>query len=370
MNKNKEELSILKTKLFKILYLLGIIAVIYVFTLIFNTWKIGDFLISILKILSPLFIGVIIAWLFDPVVNWFQTKKVKRIFGTIIVYVIFISLLALMIGTIVPIMSSELSDLTKSVPGLITKIGDWLSELITKIPNIGIDMTDFETNVLDNLETNIILFVNDLPDKFINIIKVIISGFSNFVIGLVIGFFLLSTSNNTRATILDALPKTIRDDLVGLGKSINTSLRNFIEGTLIDCLLIFVITSLALWAIGMKAPLLFGLFCGLTNFIPYAGPYIGGAPAVIVGFAMSPKIGLLTLLAIAIIQFIEGNFIQAMIMSKTTKLNPVTIISGLLVFGHFFGIIGMFVSTPVLAGVKAIYIYYDSRYHFMERLKN
>ena len=86
--------------------------------------------------------------------------------------------------------------------------------------------------------------------------------------------------------------------------------------------LIFVVSSLGLWIVGLKAPLLFGLFCGLTNVIPYAGPYIGGAPAVIVGFSQSPTIGILTLVVIAVIQFLEGNFLQPVIMAKSTKLHP------------------------------------------------
>ena len=110
--------------------------------------------------------------------------------------------------------------------------------------------------------------------------------------------------------------------------------------------------------------MLFGLFCGLTNVIPYAGPYIGGAPAVIVGFSQSPTTGLLVLAVIVVIQFIEGNFFQPIIMSKSTKLHPVTIISGLLLFGHFWGIIGMFVSTPIIGVIKSVFMYFDEKYEF------
>ncbi len=103
--------------------------------------------------------------------------------------------------------------------------------------------------------------------------------------------------------------------------------------------------------------------------IPYAGPYIGGIPAVIVGFSQSPTVGILTLITIVIIQFLEGNFIQPLVMSKTTKLHPVTIMIGLLVFGHFWGIIGMFVSTPIIAVLKAIFTYFDDKYDII-KIKN
>ena len=135
---------------------------------------------------------------------------------------------------------------------------------------------------------------------------------------------------------------------------------------MIDCTAVFVVTSIGLWIVGLQSPLLFGLFCGITNIIPYAGPYIGGFPAVIVGFAEDPMIGLFTLLVIVVIQFVEGNFFQPLIMSKTTKLHPVTIMVGLLVFGHFWGILGMVVSTPIITSLKSIFMYFDEKYDILE----
>ena len=101
------------------------------------------------------------------------------------------------------------------------------------------------------------------------------------------------------------------------------------------------------------------------NIIPYAGPYIGGAPAVIVGFSQGTGIGFAVLIAIIIIQTVEGNLLQTLIISKTTKLNPVTIIIGLLIFGHFFGIIGMLLSTPIIGVCKVMLKYFDEKYDLL-----
>ena len=133
---------------------------------------------------------------------------------------------------------------------------------------------------------------------------------------------------------------------------------------------VFAICSVVFSLIGLRAPVLFALFCAITNVIPYVGPYIGAVPALIVGFAISPTVGLLTLIAIVIIQFVEGNFLQAMLMSKTTKLHPVTIIMGLLIFGHYWGIIGMVLSTPIIAVLKQIYLFFDEKYDFFKNDKD
>ena len=87
---------------------------------------------------------------------------------------------------------------------------------------------------------------------------------------------------------------------------------------------------------------------------------------MIVGFAQSPTTGILVLVVIAVIQFLEGNFIQALIMSKTTKLHPVTIMLGLLIFGHFWGILGMLISTPIISVVKSIVLFLDEKYDILD----
>ena len=77
-------------------------------------------------------------------------------------------------------------------------------------------------------------------------------------------------------------------------------------------------------------------------------------------------LGILTLVVIIVVQFLEGNFLQPLIMSKTVKLHPVTVILGLLVFGHFWGILGMIISTPLIASVKAIINFFDDKYDFLK----
>ncbi len=121
---------------------------------------------------------------------------------------------------------------------------------------------------------------------------------------------------------------------------------------------------------GMKAPLVFGLFCAVMNIIPYLGPYIGGVPSVIVAFTISPKVGLGVLISVLICQGIESYFITPTVMSKTMKLHPVTIIIGLLLFGHFFGILGMLFATPVISCGKVILNFIITKYDLFGSMNN
>ena len=112
--------------------------------------------------------------------------------------------------------------------------------------------------------------------------------------------------------------------------------------------------------------MLFGLICGLTNIIPYVGPWIGGGIAAIVGFTVSPLTGILTIAVAFAAQQIDGIVLQPLIMGKTMKLHPVTIMIGLLIFGYFFGIWGMILATPVIACCKVIILYLNDILYDME----
>jgi len=165
---------------------------------------------------------------------------------------------------------------------------------------------------------------------------------------------------------LSLLPVRVRRDVIKLLEEANVSFFAYLKGTILTSTLVFVITATGLWLIGVKASLLLGFICGLTNIIPYIGPYLGGAVAAIVAFSQSVLLGIITLTVISIIQTIEGNIIQPLIMSKTMKLHPVTIIIGLLIFGYFFGILGMIIATPLIAVIKSIAIFVENKYHLFD----
>ena len=132
--------------------------------------------------------------------------------------------------------------------------------------------------------------------------------------------------------------------------------------------LVFITQSIGLTIAGLEAPILFALFCAVTDIIPYFGPYIGGIPAVIVGFTMSPITGICVLISIVIVQLLENNFYQPLIMGHTMKLHPVTIMIGLLIFEHFFGILGMVVATPVIACIKVFVLFLDEKYNLRGKI--
>ena len=126
--------------------------------------------------------------------------------------------------------------------------------------------------------------------------------------------------------------------------------------------MVFVCDTVGFAIIGLNGAFLFGLFCGITDLIPYIGPYIGAGVAAIVGFSQSPILGIGILIIALIVQIIENYVLQPVVMSKATQIHPIIIILGLLVFGHFFGIVGMILATPVLSILKVVYKFCKNKY--------
>lgn len=363
--KKINELVSLSKKFVNVAYILLIVLGIYAITILLKEWKLLNFFRTLISIISPLFIGLVVAWLFDPIVTYFTKKNLSRKLSTFIVYLLFFIIIGIILGMIFPLLSDQLNDFAKTIPQIIDSIKNWISDIFSNFKNIeGFDAEGVKNNLFANIEGYSGDLTSSLPTIIVNLVSVLFSGLGVVVVGLIIGFYILISFDNF-SDALEFLPENIKEDTQNVIEVVNKCLRRFVEGALIDSTLVFIISALCLWMVGLKAPLLFGLFCGITNVIPYAGPYIGGAPAVIVGFSQGMTTGLLTLLVIAIIQFIEGNFFQPVIMSKTTKLHPVTIMLGLLVFGYFWGIIGMVISTPIIAALKALFIYFENKYNFL-----
>ena len=170
--------------------------------------------------------------------------------------------------------------------------------------------------------------------------------------------------NNINDYLMKFIPKKYKNDVSTLITEMGQEVRKCVNGTLLVAFMVFVGDSIGFIAVGLKAPILFGLLCGITDLIPYIGPYIGGIAAVIVGFSQGTFIGIVTTIIVIIVQLLENYVLQPIVMSKTMKLHPVTIMLGLLIFGYFFGIVGMILATPTIALCKVVYRFFAKKYNW------
>ncbi len=365
--KNLNEIIVLGKKILEIVYIFVFILGIYAITVLLKELNIISFILKTLNIIFPLFIGIVIAWLFDPFVKYLKEKGIKRVYGAAIAYILILIVLIILMSAIVPIVLEQVNDFARSIPSIIATISSWIDNILDKFANISnLDVTQIRSEIFESIEIIGTELPSNLPKSVVNFLGSFFSGLGVFIVGLVIGFYLLISFDSFNDTIITFLPNKFRNDTRDLINEVNTSMRKFVQGTLLTALLIFIVTTIGFYIVGLKGALLFGIFCGITNVIPFIGPYIGGVPAVIVAFSQGTRVGILVLLIIVIIQFLEGNFLQPLLMSRMVKLHPVTIMLGLLVFGYYWGIIGMVLSTPIIAATKSIFSYFNDRFQLLK----
>lgn len=364
-------LVLLGNKVFQILLVMLIVAGVYIGIKVLKELQIFPFILTILKLLLPLFIGLFIAWLLDPIVSKLKEKGIRRGFGTAICYIVFLGIVFLIVNALIPLLSEQINEfVSNTIPGVYDACRNWINNIFDKFNGIeNFDANSMKLELFAKLESIATNLTSSLPAILVTFVTNLFSGVGTFAIGMIIGFYILLDFDKHVKLIYSLVPNHLQKDAYTLVKVVDEPLKRYVIGAIIDCSVVFIISFIGFAIIGLKAPLLFGLFCGITNVIPYAGPYIGGAPAVLVAFSQGTPTGIAVLIFIAVVQALEGNLFQPLIMSKTTKLSPITIILGLLVFGHFFGIIGMVLATPIIGAVKGIISFFDSKYNFLRPLE-
>ena len=333
--------------------ILVIVLAILLATYLIKEWNILGIIGTILSVISPVFIGFVIAWLLDPLATKFS-KKMPRVLACILTYLIIFGGIILILVFTVPTFSSGISDIVSVVPDIVDNVQDFAGDFLENLGDSK-QIESYKDTLLTKIEEVGSNLVNTLPNTIWNFGRGFVSGATNIILGLMIGFYLLFDFRKFQGHLLSIIPKDWHKGAKDLMRRINGKLRSYVGGVLLIMLLVFITQSIGFSLAGLSAPFLFALFCAITDVIPYIGPWIGGAPAVIVGFAIDPMVGVFCLISVIVCQLLENNFYQPLIMGKAMKLHPVTIMLGLLLFNYFFGMIGMIVATPLIATIKIIF---------------
>jgi len=353
-------------KLLLILSICGIVIFAFIFL---EKTQILNILGTILSICLPLFIGLGVAWLFEPLIVGLEKKNLGRKLSTTIVYICFILFLILLMVLVVPEFISQLKELIGQVPTFLVQIKDFITNLFSKFKDSEIDINSIQTNIISQIES----FANGLTSNslsgIVNTITGIISSGASVALGVLIGFYFSLDFHKLTTRLKNWIPLKHKDEALKLLDDLNGMARGYVSGTLFTSLGVAFFTFIGLIISGISSPLLFAIFCGITNIIPYFGPYIGGIPTVIVAFSISPICGIIAAATIIIVQFIDGNIINPIVVGRATDMHPITIVISLLIFQHFFGIIGMIIATPVVGAIKIIFNFFNDKYGFIERIK-
>lgn len=360
------EIIYLGKNILKLLFVVLIISIVLVAFVLFKEIGIFRFIGNVLSVISPLFIGFVVAWLFAPLVDKMTKKGMSRILASIIIYVVFILFLIIFFRIFIPIIYNELNELVSTLPAIMTKITNFIDDLFKEVNVEGLDINGMKDNILGAITAYGNSISSSLPTTIVNVMSKLFSGLGSIFFGLIIGLYMLFDFDNVTNLLLKLIPKRHQMEVADLLENIGREVRKSVNGTLLVACMVFVCDTIGFSIIGLKSALLFGLFCGITDLIPYIGPYIGTAVATIVAFTQNTFVGFGVLIIAIIVQLVESYILQPVVMSKATKLHPVTIICGLLIFGHFFGIVGMILAVPIMSIFKVIWKFLVKKLAFLQ----
>ncbi len=353
----------------KILLILSICGIVIFAFIFLEKTQILNILGTILSICLPLFIGLGVAWFFLPLINSLEKKNIGRKLSTTIVYIGFILVLILLMVLVIPEFISQLKELIGQVPAFLVQIKDFITNIFSKFKDTEIDINTIQMNIISQIENLANSITTDSLSSILNTVTSIISSGAVVALGILIGFYFSLDFDKLCNKLKGLIPLKHKDDALKLLDDLNNMARGYVSGTLFTSVGVAFFTFIGLIISGISSPLLFAIFCGITNIIPYFGPYIGGIPTVIVAFSVSPICGIIASITIVIVQFIDGNIINPIVVGKATDMHPITIVISLLVFQHYFGIIGMILATPIVGAIKILFNYFNDKYGFIEKIK-
>ena len=210
------------------------------------------------------------------------------------------------------------------------------------------------------LDTNIEHIESFLLKQLQNTTNITIGLFSNlssFILGPVIGFYILKDIDKIKNTA-KYLKEPYKEKIIWLLKTIDATLGRYIRSQLIICVIVTFLTTVALYIIGVDFAILIGIVAGVANIIPYFGPIIGAVPAVIIAILKYPHKVIWIIIAMIIIHQLESIIISPHIVGESVGIHPITVIFSLLVGGTFFGFWGLILAVPIAALIKLLSIPY------------
>ncbi len=301
------------------------------------------FLYLLKDVLMVLFFAIVVASAVGPFASWLEVRRIPRLLGVLILYLVFFGLIIFLLSLVVPFFSIEVSNLTQALPQFFTKISGALDKVQQTSNNSYFDFLSEIQNLLDSFSQ----FLQVSSQSAINFIIGIFGGVLSFVSVVVISFYLSVTPRGITSFIRSVMPTKYEDYLIDLWHRSERKVGRWMQGQLLLALSVGLVVFIGLSLFHIKYALLLAILAMFLEVIPIAGPVISAVPGVALAFLQSPAIGIWVLAFYVVVQQLESHLLAPYILGKTLGLNPITVILALLVGGKLAGILGIILSVPV-----------------------
>jgi len=338
---------------------------------------------TIKTIISPFIYGFVMAYLLSPIYNatvrglykllgkYFKNKQrlfsFCKLVASVVAVVCLIGAVAGLIALIVPQVIESLTGILKSLPQRLTQLSALFNDITSKMDNkrLAMKMSEIyaqvQTNLIELAQTKLLPGMGTLVGQVSTQVILTLKTMMNVMIGVMACVYMLNSKERFQGqfkkVILATLPKEKAEAVFDFAKFTNRTFGGFINGKIIDSIIIGIICFILMKIFGFPYPILISAIIGITNVIPFFGPFIGAIPAAIIILLVSPMYSLYFLILIFILQQVDGNIIGPAILGNTTGIASFWVLFSIVIGGGLFGFIGMVLGVPVFA----IIYYYFSR---------
>ncbi len=335
----------------------------------------GGVLDTVIDVCKPLIYAIAFAYILWPMLHFFEThlfaklekhkprKKLIRTFSVILTMLIFLLILTLLFSIVIPQIMDSIRMLMDKMNGYLSTAQTWIDDIIISNPLIA--DVEFLNEQLDKLNDLINQFITFVYDNF----KLLFSGITsyattfateiwNVVLGIMFSVYFLLFKEHLIAQIKKLfaalLPAKLFDRAIHYVYVTDHTFGGFINGKIFDSIIIGVLCFILMSVFRMPYAPLISLIVGVTNVIPFFGPFIGAIPSAFFIFIADPGMTIWFILLIFGIQQLDGNIIGPKILGDFIGLSPLWIIISITVMGGLFGVFGMFLGVPTFAVIYTI----------------
>lgn len=352
----------------------AVIVIALVISLIFSKLGIiASALKTVVSTVSSVLYGVVMAFLMAPVYDrisawveeilssffpkWKKSGKWAKFIATLACLIILIFVIFALIMMIIPELVNSITNVIGYAPDGMSNLENWLKDILNKNPDleklvIG-NYQDISERVSDIATTNVLpnvnTYIKNLSSGVINALGVLV----NIIIGMMVMMYLLNMkttlSSQAKKIVYSMAGVKIGNEIVTEARYIKNMFEKFIVGKIIDTIIIGIINYFFMVIIHMPYALLISVVVGVTNVIPFFGPFIGAIPSIVLLLLVSPFTALQFAVWILVLQQVDGNIIGPKILGQTTGLPSFWVLFSILLFGGLFGIVGMIIAVPTWA---------------------
>lgn len=334
---------------------------------------IGGYISEFFRVVAPVTWGVVIAYICNPLMKFFERvfaklierkkphPKINRCLSIAVSLILLIAIIASLLTVIIIQVRDSVMEILNNIPNyinqlevLITKwLGDYpeiVNYFESQLETIQPKLIDYANNVLNSLG-DLSVKLKDGAIEFLVAIK-------DFVIGFIVAIYLLYSKETfaaqARKIIYAVFPRGMSKTVLRISSKANLTLSGFISGKLLDSLIIGILCFICMSIMKMEFVALISVIVGITNIIPFFGPFFGAIPSAFLLLITAPKQVIPFVIFILILQQFDGNILGPKILGDSTGLTPFWVMFAIFVGGGLFGFAGMVLGVPVFAVIYAL----------------